>query len=123
MKLKKMKLINLSEQLHNYCNLHPNAKTKDIVEYFVSSNHPKRTIQRQVEKWKNNEPTSRKPGSGRKPKIMTAMIINRLKGLSNNRSGTSTRKIANNFKCDHSYIVKTLKKQNKHLLFKKKKNS
>ena len=38
-----MKLITFIEQLYNYCNLHPNAKTKDIVEYFVASNHPKRT--------------------------------------------------------------------------------
>ena len=71
-------------------------------------------------KWKNNEPKSRKPGSGRKPKIMTAGTINRLKGLLNNRSGTSTRKIANKFKCDHSYIVKTIKNKTNICYFKKK---
>ena len=60
-------------------------------------------------KWKNNEPMSRKPESGRKPKIMTASNINRLIGLLNNRSATSTRKIVNKFKCDYSYIIKTLK--------------
>ena len=38
-----MKPTILIEQLYNYCSLHPNAKTKDIVEYFVASNYPKRT--------------------------------------------------------------------------------
>ena len=115
-----MKLITLIEQLYNYCSLHPNAKTKEIIEYFVASNHPKRTIQYHVGKWKNSEPTSSKPVLGRKPKIMTARNISHLKGLLNNWSGTSTRKTANNFKCDHFYIVKNIKKQNKHLLFKEK---
>ena len=46
-----MKLTTLIEQLFNYSNLHPNAKTKDIVEHFFGSNHPKRTIQCYVAKW------------------------------------------------------------------------
>ena len=115
-----MKSTTLIEQVYNYCNLHPNAKTKSTVEYFVVSNHPERTIKPYMAKWKNNEPKSRKPGSGRKPKIMTAGNINRLKGLLNNWSGTSTRKTANKFKCDHSYIVKTIKNKTNICYFEKK---
>ena len=49
-----MKPTTLIEQLFNYCNLHPNIKTKDVVEHIVASYHPKRTIQHCVVKWKNN---------------------------------------------------------------------
>ena len=42
------------------------------------------------------------PGSGRKSKIMTERSLDQLVWNSN-------KKIANKFKCDHSYIVKTLK--------------
>ena len=51
---------------------------------------------------------------------MTARNINRLKGLLNNRSGTSTRKIENNFKCDLSYILKVLKNKTNICYLKKK---
>ena len=56
-------------------------------------------------------------GSGRKPKIMTARNINRLKGLLNNWSGTSTRKIANKFKYVYSYIVKILKNKKTNICY------
>ena len=50
-----MKSTTLIESLYGYCSLHPNAKAKGIVEYFVVSNHPKRTIQLNVANWKKNE--------------------------------------------------------------------
>ena len=45
-----MKSTTLIEQVYNNCNLHPNAKTKSTVEYFVASNHPERTIKRYMAK-------------------------------------------------------------------------
>ena len=51
---------------------------------------------------------------------MTARSFNCLKGLLNNQSLTSTRKIANKFSCDHSYIVKTLKNKTNSCYLKKK---
>ena len=85
-----MKPTTLIEQSYNYCNLYPNAKTKDVVEYFVAPNHAKRSIQCYLAKWKSNKSMFHKSGSCRKSKIMTARNINRLKGLLNNRSGTLT---------------------------------
>ena len=43
-----MKSTTLIEQVYKYCNLHPNAKTKSTVEYFVASNHPERTIKHYI---------------------------------------------------------------------------
>ena len=56
---------------------------------------------------------NRKPGGGRKAKIMTPINIRRLAALFNNNDKVSLRDAARKFKCHYTYIANTLKKYTK----------
>ena len=106
-----MKLKSLHQRVYEYCNLHWNHGKKSIAAHFIDENVPKSTIYDNIKRWENGLPPNRKKGSGWKPQIMTKTNIKRLEEFIHNQKGISTRKLAKKFKCDHSCIVKTIKRK------------
>jgi transposase len=104
-----MKPPSLIERVYAFCNSNWERGKKFIVNHFTDENTPEATIYRLIKRWESGIPSSRKPGSGRPAKIMTRKNIERLKDCVNDQTGVATRELGQKFKCDHSYIVKTLK--------------
>lgn len=74
-----------------------------MINHFLAENVPRSTVFRLVKRWENGL-----PGSGRPAKIMTNSALKKLEKTINNSTGISTRMLGDKFKCDHSYIVKTI---------------
>lgn len=106
-----MKPSTLLERVYFYCNLHWNKGKKSIVNHFLDEGVAKATIYRMIKKWENGLPPIRAKGSGRKAKIMTKGNIKNLITAINDHASISTRRLAKRFNCDHSYVVKTIKKK------------
>ena len=76
---------------------------------LVSKDIKKNTIYKIIKRYENNGTIKRKPGSGRKPRIMTAILKKRLIREFNHKDGVSLRNAAKKYNCSHVYIWKTLK--------------
>lgn len=106
-----MKPTTLKERVYRYCETHWEDGRKSIADHFIDENHPKMTVYRYIKCWEEKKPLARQKGSGRVAKIMNQRNLKRLIKAVENRSGISTRQLATKFKCDQSYIVKTLKRK------------
>lgn len=98
-------------RVYQYCDRHWGDGRKSIVDHFRKEGIAQKTVYTIIKGWENGLDTERKKGSGRKPVIMTKRKIDQLAVMIDNRTGISTRQLAKKFKCDQSYIVKTIKKK------------
>lgn len=82
------------------------------VNHFLSEGFSRSNIYNVLKMIGNNECIERKPGSGRIPVIFDKKGTNNLKKMFDGKDKISTRYAARKFKCNHSTIVKKLKKMN-----------
>jgi transposase len=77
---------------------------KFTVDHFVKEKISKRTIYSIIERAEKSVDLKRRPGSGRKPKIMTKKKIELLKKTFDHQDSISQRQAARKFNCSQSHI-------------------
>lgn len=83
------------------------------VNHFLNERISKRTIYSIIGRAEKNIDFKRRPGSGRRPKIMTKKKIELLIKTFDHQDGISQRQAARKFNCSQSHISKTLKTHTK----------
>jgi hypothetical protein len=84
---------------------------KFTIEHYKSEGVPRQTIYDIIRRAENDSGHQRVRGSGRVAKVMTPKAITRLKAMFDHSDRISMRQAARKFKCDPSYICKTLAKK------------
>ncbi len=96
----------LRERIVNFYEKFCDAGKKFTVDHFTLEGVPKRTIYNILKCPK----VIRKPGPGKKAKIMTKNGIKRLERMFDNKAGVSQRHAAKLYECTQQYISKSLRK-------------
>jgi transposase len=102
--------------------LNPEMSTSDIVAHFSKEGMPKPSIYAIVRRVREGKSLQRKPGSGRKPTIMTKAKVKILEKAFRDNDTISQRVAAAKFNCHHSHIYRTLRNKTTLKCFKKKRS-
>ena len=81
---------------------------KYTIDHFVAEGESKRTIYSIIKRFEDGIDANQQPGAGKPPNIFHKKGLNKLKRLTNNKSGVSQRNLAEHFKCTQPYISKVL---------------
>ena len=101
----------LRKRVYSYMEKHKDKTKKFIADHFISENVSKSTIYNIIKRREKGFDYIRRVGSGNPAKIFNKGGLLRLKRLTDHKDGISQNKLAAMFKCDQSYICKTLKNQ------------
>jgi len=105
----KRKEIDTRNRVYKFYSDNKNNGKIFTVNHFLAENVPRSTIYDIIKRVEDEIGPDRKPGSGRKPKIMTKSGIDKLCKMFDHKCGISQRKAAKKMKCSYSLICKTLK--------------
>ena len=100
---------------------HQNFSKSFTVKHFSEEGVPRSTIYRVLQGNADFLNPKRKKGSGRIPKIMTDKAVKQLKVMVDHKHGVTQAQLGRHFKCDQSFINKTLKRKTTIKYRKKKK--
>lgn len=78
------------------------------VKHFLEENVSRSTLYHIISRFEATKSTKRSKGSGRKPKIMTKKVVEKLRNLIKSRKGFSQNAAAKKFSCSQSYINKVV---------------
>ncbi len=107
------KLADRRKRIYEFYLLNKSKGRKFTLDHFKCEGVPRQTISDIIKRAENDSGHQRARGSGRVAVIMTPKAIRRLKAMFNHSDKVSTRQAGRKFKCDQSYIVKTLAKKTK----------
>ena len=72
---------NLQIRIGQFIERNPSLPKRKVAEHFIPEGLPKRTIYRLIRNYESRISMNRKPGSGRKPTIMTKVKVRKLKKI------------------------------------------
>ena len=89
----------LRKRVYQFFKKHSDKSKTFTVDHFKNEGIPKSTIYDIIKRAENGISSERKPGSGKKPNIMTKSGLSKLSRLFDHKCGISQRKRAKIMKC------------------------